>query len=225
MYVYSSTFHPSSSFSQASLGDVSEAISKIVQVSLDAIQATVDQIQEVGSGIATLTFTTLRYAFYAVRIPFIYLEYFVHDMVHDSAIAIVGNILYLFSELGFFFKWFDHLKIIDLSTVSSALGKFSVFNSFGICPIDAGLGIISGIASVCYSIDYITQLAKGNLSRQERIAVWFGLSSCIVHIVALTIFFGSGGGFFPVVLGLTAVSVILYMTYWFLHRYPIKCLS
>lgn len=186
-----------------------------------------DLFNQIGAFLSAhqLTFTALRYGFYGMRIPFIYLEYFVHEMIHDTAIAIIGNILYLFSELGYLAKWFDHLKYIDLGQLSKAFGKSTFLSSLGGCPIDAGLNIISGIASVFYMVDYSIKLAKGNLPRQERIAVWLGLTSSIVHIVAIAVFLASGSAMFPVTLGLTAGSVFFYVLYWFLHRYPIKCLS
>ena len=172
-----------------------------------------------------LNFTVLRYAFYGIRIPFIYLEYFVHDLIHDTPLAIVGNVLYLFSELGYLAKWFEHLNLLDLGHISVALGKSGFLSGLAHCPIDAGLSIISGVASVFYAIDYSIKLAKGNLPRQEKIAVWLGLTASLIHIVAIAIFCGSGSALFPVTLALTGVSVIFYVAYWVLHRYPIKCLS
>lgn len=167
-----------------------------------------------------LSVTTLRYAFYGARIPFIYLEYFVHDAVHDTSIAVIGNILYLFGELGHFAQWLNHLNLIDLSSISSALGKIELLGSLGVCPIDAGLGIVSGAASVLYAIDYIMELSSGKLSDKEEVAVGFGLSASIVHIIALVIFFSSGGTLFPLTVGLTLASVALYMTYWALREMP-----
>lgn len=172
-----------------------------------------------------LTFTALRYGFYGIRIPFIYLEYFVHEVIHDTPVAIIGNVLYLFSEIGYLTKWFEHLKLIDLGQISRFLGKSTFLSSISHCPIDAGLNIVSGVASLFYAVDYSVKLAKGNLPRQERIAVWFGLTASVVHMVAIIIFCASGSALFPVTLGLTAASVALYVVYWCLHRYPIKCLS
>lgn len=194
-----------------------------------------DKVTEVAAGVFEgikvffsshqLTFTVLRYGFYGIRIPFIYLEYFVHDMVRDTGIAIAANVLYLFSEVGSLAKWLHHLKLIDLGKVSLTLGKSTVLTALAACPIDASLNIFSGIASVFYTIDFTIKLVKGDLSRQEKIATWLGLTSCVIHIVAIAVFFGSGGSLFTVSLGLTAVSVLFYIVYWFLHRYPIKCLS
>lgn len=179
-----------------------------------------DHISNALSACGNLGITTLRYAFYGARIPFIYLEYFVHDAIHDTALAIVGNIMYLFGELGNFAQWLNHLNLIDLSMISSALGKVGILGALGVCPIDAGLGIVSGIASVLYAVDYIMKLASGKLSDKEEVAVCFGLSSSIVHIVAIIIFFSSGGALFPITIGLTLASVALYITYWALREMP-----
>lgn len=172
-----------------------------------------------------LTFTVIRYGFYGMRIPFIYLEYFVHDMIHDTPVAIIGNVLYLFCEIGYLGKWFEHLNLINLGKISAFLGKSSFLSSLSSCPIGAGLNIISGIASVFFAVNYSIKLAKGNLPRQQRIAIWFGLTASVVHIVAIAVFLTSGSSLFPVTLGLTGISVAFYIVYWFLHRYPIKCLS
>lgn len=196
----------------------------VFDVALSAIAAVgTSFLEHFSDGLAAcgnLSITTLRYAFYGARIPFIYLEYFVHDAIHDTALAVIGNIMYLFGELGNFAQWLNHLNLIDLSSISSALGKVGVLGSLGVCPIDAGLGIISGIASVLYAIDYIMKLTSGKLSDNEEVAVCFGLSASIVHIVALIIFFASGGTLFPLTVGLTLASVALYMTYWALREMP-----
>jgi hypothetical protein len=195
-----------------------------IDVALDAIVAAgASFLEHVSGGLkacGNLSITTLRYAFYGARIPFIYLEYFVHDAVHDTALAVIGNILYLFAEIGNFAQWLNHLNLIDLSAISSALGKVGVFGALGVCPIDAGLGIVSGIASVFYAVDYIMKLASGKLSDKEEVAVCFGLSASVVHIIALIIFFSSGGTLFPLTIGLTLASVALYITYWALREMP-----
>lgn len=198
--------------------------SPLLDVALDAI-ATVGStfFERFSEGLAAcgnLSITTLRYAFYGARIPFIYLEYFVHDAMHDTAIAVTGNIMYLFGELGNFAQWLHHLELIDLSAISNALGKIEFLGSLGVSPIDAGLGIISGIASVLYVIDYIMELASGKLTDKEEVAVGFGLSASIVHIIALIVFFASGGSLFPLTVGLTLISVALYITYWALREIP-----
>lgn len=200
-----------------------------IDVALNAIaSAGASFLEHFSHGLAAcgnLSVTTLRYAFYGARIPFIYLEYFVHDAVHDTALAVIGNILYLFGELGNFVQWLHHLNLIDISAISSALGKVGVFGALGVCPIDAGLGIVSGIASAFYAVDYIMKLASGKLSDKEEVAVCFGLSASIVHIVALVIFFSSGGTLFPLTIGLTLASVALYITYWALREMPDESLA
>lgn len=192
-------------------------------------------IAEVGSGFMGvltdalsskgMSITAMRYAFYGIRIPFIYMKYFIHDAKHDTYIAIVANVLYLFSEIGHAAQWFHTLNLIDLGSISSALGKISILGSVGISPIDASLGIISGIASVLYTIDYIIKLSTGELNQQETIGVCFGLAASLVHIVAVIIFFASGGLLFSVTVGLTLVSVALYVAYWALQQYEIECLK
>lgn len=202
----------------------SQGAGQVIDVALDAISATGKSFfGHLSDGLAAcgnLSITTLRYAFYGARIPFIYLEYFVHDAVHDTAIATIGNIMYLFGELGNFAQWLNHLNLIDLSAISGALGKIEFLGSLGVCPIDACLGVVSGIASVLYAIDYIMELASGKLSDKEEVAVGFGLSASIVHILALVIFFASGGTLFPITVGLTLASVVLYVTYWALREMP-----
>lgn len=195
-----------------------------IDVALKAIAAAgASFLENFSSGLAAcgnLSITTLRYAFYGARIPFIYLEYFVHDAVHDTALAVIGNVLYLFGELGNFAQWLNHLNLIDLSMISNAMGKVGVLGALGVCPIDAGLGIVSGIASVFYAVDYIVKLASGKLSDKEEVAVCFGLSASVVHVVAIIIFLSSGGTLFPLTIGLTLASVALYITYWALREMP-----
>ena len=214
-------------YSAMPIGDVAQSLSDktpLFDVALNAIRAAgASFLEHFSEGLAAcgdLSITTLRYAFYGARIPFIYLEYFVHDAVHDTTLAVMGNIMYLFGELGNFAQWLNHLDLIDLSSISSALGKIEILGSLGVCPIDAGLGIVSGIASVLYAIDYIMKLASGKLSDNEEVAVCFGLSASIVHIVALIVFFASGGTLFPLTVGLTLASVVLYVTYWALREMP-----
>lgn len=208
-----------------------ESFVKLVDGAVNSVSAVgIDAIQTVGSGFMAavseglsaknLTFSTIRHAFFGLRVPFIYLEYFVHDAVNDTPIALLGNILYLFGEVGLGAQWLAHLELIDLGFISSALGKSAFLSSLGISAIDGGLGIVSGIASVLYSVDYIIKLSTEDLGLQEKVGISFGLAASLVHVLALVIFFASAGVLFHVAMGLTLASVALYMTYWFLQRVP-----
>jgi hypothetical protein len=208
--------------------NMNNAFGKVASVAMNAIA-------EAGSGFMglisdamasrDLTITTLRYGFYGVRIPFIYMEYFVHDAIDDSVLAIAGNIMYLFGELGNFAQWLYHFNLIDLGSISNALGKVGALSSLGVTPIDASLGIISGIASVLYTIDYIIKLSTEDHTTQEQVEIGFGLAASVVHIIAVVIFFASSGALFGVTVGLTLASVALYVIYWGLQRCEIEFLK
>lgn len=201
-------------------GVIASALAAIATVGSDFLSSIKNFFDISGFGIVQA-----RYMLYAVRIPFIYFEYFVHDAVSDTSIGIIGNLLYFFVEVGGFTRWLDYLNLIDLSSVSAAFGQCSFLNSFGVCPIDAALGMVAGIASFFYSIEYIRRLCQDPLSKQEVVANCLGLVASTIHIIAVIIFFSSGGVLLPVTVGVTLLSSAIYVVYWALCRYPLKCLA
>lgn len=199
------------------IASVGSGLSKVVQVAtpaIDSVGASFGELFVKFLDGLNLGFSSIRHGFFGMRIPFIYMEYFVHDAAKDTALKLSGYILYLFGEIGLGAQWLHHLGLLDLSQISAAIGNIGVLGSLGVSSLDAGLGIISGIASVLFSIDYVIKLCQDNLSTLEVVKIGFGLVSCLVHILAIAIFFASLGALFEVAVGLTLFSCALYIVHW-----------
>lgn len=220
-----SGWHSPSISPVAQNGDGSTKVLQVANAAIEVAGASFGEMVSGGLSSVNLSFSSLRHVFFGLRIPFIYMEYLIHDTVKDSALKLSGYVLYLFGEIGLGAQWLHRIGLIDLSRISAAIGSIGTLGSMGVSALDAGLGIISGIASVLFSIDYIYQLCTKDLSKQEKLVVGLGLASCLVHILALVIFFASGGALFAVALGLTLLSCVVYMVHWYFERYPLECLK
>lgn len=129
-----------------------------------------------------LSYTTLGAAFYTMRLPFYYIEYFVHRAKEDGPAGIIGSILNFFSDVCSAFQWFGNLKIIDLGKIAAAIGRVPVIGFLAKLSLGLISGVLFGVGNFFFAIDAVIKLAKGNLSRSEEIAAWMDLASSVLQV-------------------------------------------
>ena len=129
-----------------------------------------------------LSYGTLGDAFYTLRLPFYYIEYFVHEAKKDTPAGIIGAILNFFSDICSAFKWFGRLKLIDLGKIAQAIGKIPVIGFLAKISLGLLSGILFGIGNFFFAIDAVIKLAKGNLNRREEMVAWFNLASSVMQV-------------------------------------------
>lgn len=136
-----------------------------------------------------LNFTTLGHAFYALRIPLTYLDYFINHVKNDSPTRIIGSVLNFFSDIGSAIQWFSHLKIVDAAKFSASIGKIPAIGSFLVkIPFASVVNTLFGFANIFYSIDAVIKLSKGNLDKKGRISAWLDLIATIMQVVLFILF-------------------------------------
>lgn len=136
-----------------------------------------------------LNWTILGHAFFAVRIPLVYLDYFINHLKNDSPAGVAGSVLNFFSDIGSAIQWFTHLKIFDAAKVSAALGKIRCIGSLLTkIPFGSVVNTLFGFANIFYSIDAVIKLSKGNLDKKGRISAWLDLVTTIMQVVIFILF-------------------------------------
>lgn len=176
-----------------------------------------------------LSWNAFGYAFYALRLPFYYFEYFLHSAQSDTIPSILGNVLYFFSDVGAIFQWFNEIKLIDLGRLSASFGKISVLKHVARIPLGGVVNGFCGAACAFFAVDALIRLSKGTLSRRERIVAWLDVVGSIMQIALTVLFFAGCTSFIPLIaLGVVSGSISLLafcFRYGNLKRASLGCSS
>lgn len=161
-----------------------------------------------------LNWSTLGHAFYALRIPLTYLDYFINHVKNDSAPGIIGSVLNFLSDIGSTIQWFCHIKILDAAKIAQAFGKIRCIGTFlSKIPFASVVNTLFGFANIFYSINAVIKLSKGNLDKKERISAWLDLIATIMQVV-IFILFVAGCASLPGVLVFSALAAAMAIGAW-----------
>lgn len=152
-----------------------------------------------------LSLNSFGYAFYTLRLPFFYLEYFLHSIKNDEPLSAIGNVLYFFSDVGSSLAWFNDLKVFDLAKLSQQIGKVRVIGAVVKIPLNSVISLFCGFAYIFFGMDAIVRLSRGTLDRGDRLLAWLDIANSIIQVVLMCLVLFSGVTA-PVILGLTLVS-------------------
>lgn len=157
--------------------------------------------------------TILGHAFFALRLPLMYLDYFINPNKNDSVSKTVGSLLNFLSDIGSTLEWFSFLKIVDAAKVSQALGKIRFIGKFLVkIPLNSVISTLFGFANIFYSIDGVIKLSKGNLNKRETISTWLDLAVAVMQVVLFILFVA--GCVSVAVSALTVIAVLMAVSAW-----------